>query len=136
MGHDLSFEKIALYDSGKPGISIPVEIRIGAISVTVNAKVDTGATYCVFAKSVGESLGIEIASGEPKKISTVMGSFRVFGHFASLITEGFIFDSPIYFSNDDGYRLNVLGRHGWLDRVIVGINDYDGKLYLNRYPNS
>ncbi len=28
------------------------------------------------------------------------------------------------------------GNRGWLDRIIVGINDYDGKRYLNRYDSA
>ena len=39
----------------------------------------------------------------------------------------------VFFAEDENFRRNVLGRNGWLDRVVIGINDYDGKLYLSRY---
>ena len=41
----------------------------------------------------------------------------------------------VYFAQDENFKRNVLGRHGWLDRVLIGINDYDGKLYLSRYED-
>lgn len=47
----------------------------------------------------------------------------------------FKFDSYIFFASDESFRRNVLGRHGWLDRLIIGINDYEGKLYLSRYES-
>jgi len=38
-----------------------------------------------------------------------------------------------FFPADEEIRRNVLGRFGWLDRVVLGLVDYDGKLYLSRY---
>jgi len=52
-----------------------------------------------------------------------------------LVVSDFKFDSYVFFAADEGFRKNVLGRHGWLNRLIIGINDYDGKLYLSRYEN-
>jgi len=50
-----------------------------------------------------------------------------------LNVEGYEFDVTVYFAQDENFNRNVLGRHGWLDRMIIAINDYDGKLYLSRY---
>lgn len=133
MTHEISFEKLISYDAGLPGITVEVEIRIGSNLARLDAKVDTGSTFCVFERDIGESLGIEIESGNSKEIATVNSSFRVFGHYVSLITEGFEFDSEIFFAEEASFRRNILGRRGWLDQVIIGINDYDGKLYLSRY---
>jgi len=41
----------------------------------------------------------------------------------------------VFFAKDESLRRNVLGRHGFLDRVVTGINDCDGKLYLSRYES-
>jgi hypothetical protein len=133
MSFDLRFDKLALYDSGEPGISIRVEIRLGSESVTINAKVDTGSAICIFERRLGDSLGIDIESGDPQRVNTVTGTFLVYRHDVTLLTEGFEFDSPVHFAADKSFKRNVLGRHGWLDRVVIGINDYDGKLYLSRY---
>lgn len=37
----------------------------------------------------------------------------------------------VYFAAHEGYNRNLLGRHGWLNRVRLGLIDYEGKLYLN-----
>lgn len=101
-------------------------------SLSFDAEIDTGSTLCVFERRIGEILGIDIEIGKPMNITTATGTFRAFGHDVTLIAEGFEFDSEVYFNEDDSFRRNILGRHGWLDRVIVGINDYEGKLYLSQ----
>jgi hypothetical protein len=53
----------------------------------------------------------------------------------TLTIAGFEFYSYVFFAADESFQRSVLGRNGWLDRVIIGINDYDGKLYLNRYES-
>ena len=78
-------------------------------------------------------MGLEIDSGRQENIGTVTGFFRVFAHEVTLITEEFEFDTEVYFAEDERFQTNVLGRLGWLDQVILAINDYDGKLYLSRY---
>lgn len=133
MSFDLSFEKLIYFDTGKPSISLEVEIRLADLSSKLEAKVDTGSTYCVFKRKHGEELGLEIEQGTPQSISTTTGSFSAFGHSVTLITNDLTFDSVVFFAENESFNRNVLGRHGWLDRVIVAINDYEGKLYLSRY---
>ncbi|MGI8670156.1 MAG: hypothetical protein ACR2J3_09985 [Aridibacter sp.] len=133
--HNLDFEKLTTYDSGKPGITVDVEIQLLDINVNLTAKIDTGSEACIFARNLGEELGLEIESGEPEKFRTVTNSFLTFGHWVTLTVEDFTFDSYVYFAEEESFQRNVLGRHGWLDRVIIGINDYDGKLYLSKYES-
>ena len=129
----LEYEFEIEYDAGKPGISIDVEISSGAISVVVPTKLDTGSTRCIFARRFGEEIGLQIEDGEPQVISTPTGTFRAYGHAVSITTAEYTFDSQVLFAENEVFNQSVLGRHGWLDRVIVGIKDYDGKLYLNLY---
>ncbi len=135
MNYDLSFEKLINYDSGRVGITLDVELRLGETSTIIETKVDTGSTHCIFERKHGEVLGFEIEAGERQSISTSTGSFLTFGHWVTLITDDFSFDSMVFFAQDENFKRNVLGRHGWLDRVIIGINDYDGKLYLSKYES-
>ncbi len=133
--HFLEFEKLVRYDSGKSGITISVELRLNNKTEITEAKVDTGSTYCIFNKSYGEKLGIEIEKGLIENISTANSRFKAFGHQMTLVIGGYEFDATVFFSEDENFNRNVLGRHGFLDRVIIGINDYDGKLYLSRYES-
>ncbi|MEO8074395.1 MAG: hypothetical protein ABI686_14240 [Acidobacteriota bacterium] len=135
MANNLAFEKLIYYDSGKSGVSLNVELRLGRKSAAFEAKIDTGSTYCVFERVHGEKLEIKIETGVRERIGTASGSFWAFAHQVTLIFENYEFDSTVYFAQDENFNRNVLGRHGWLDRVIIGINDYDGKLYLSRYKN-
>lgn len=133
MGYELTFDNLLNYDPGVPGISIDVELRVGHSSIVVPAKLDTGADRCIFSRECGERLGFDIESGESQRFRTAAGSFLTYGHPLTLNAAEFSFDSSVYFSTDKGFSPNVLGRFGWLDRMIIGINDYDGKLYLTRY---
>ena len=124
------------YDAGKPGISIDVELSSAALAVTVPAKLDTGSTRCIFARKFGDELGLQIEDGEPHVISTPTGTFRAYGHVVNLTTLDYTFESEVLFAEDEAFNQNVLGRHGWLERLIVGINDYDGKLFLSQYNSA
>lgn len=133
MNLDLSFESLVFYDPGESGITLDIEMRLGGQSVSLKAKVDTGSSNCVFSRRLGEQLGLDIEEGEAGLMNTANGSFLTFGHWITLITAEFTFDSMVFFAADESFDRNILGRRGWLDRVVIGINDYDGKLYLSRY---
>ncbi|MGI8638575.1 MAG: aspartyl protease family protein [Pyrinomonadaceae bacterium] len=135
MIHKLEFEKLLNYDAGIDGISLNVELRLGDNSTNFAAKIDTGSTFCVFERAHGEALGLDVESGFLRRISTVVGSFSAHGHGVTIVTADFEFDSWVFFVADESFRVNVLGRNGWLNRLIIGINDYDGKLYLSRYES-
>ncbi len=101
--------------------------------LSLTAKIDTGADHCIFERQFGEKLGLKIENGIPQRFSTVTGTFLAFGHNVMLVTEGLAFDSYIFFYENEHQKINVLGRFGWLDRIVLGVIDYEGKLYLNRY---
>lgn len=133
MAHQLSFERLIQYDPGQAGITVDVALKLFDKSITFPAKVDTGASYCIFERQHGEALSLHIESGLEQPISTATGRFITYGHEVTLVVAGFEFDAIVYFAADAGLTRNVLGRHGWLDRVVLGMVDYEGKLLLNRY---
>ena len=55
MLHRLSFDKLVSYDPSEPGITLEIGIKLGKSLVEIEAKVDTGSTFCVFERNVGES---------------------------------------------------------------------------------
>ena len=133
--HQLDFEQLTFYNYGRRGITLDVKIQLSNLSINFEAKLDTGAEACIFARSLGERIGIEIENGEKQRFDTVTGSFLTYGHSVTLSVADIEFDSYVFFADDVNFNRNVLGRFGWLNRVIVGINDYDGKLYLSRYES-
>ena len=133
MKYILTFETSHLYDPAAPGITVPVELQVGDRQLRVpDAKLDTGATYCIFKREYGELLGLHIESGERREFGTAQGPFIGFGHQVSLSALGFELNATVFFA-DFQYPRNVLGRYGWLQQMRIGIIDYDGKLFVSEY---
>jgi hypothetical protein len=133
MAYQLSFERLMQYDPGLSGITIDVTLKLFENNVSLTAKVDTGASYCIFERSHGEALGLSVESGLLQPISTATGRFITYGHEVTLSVAGFEINSMVYFAGHEEITRNVLGRHGWLDRVVLGLIDYEGKLLLSEY---
>ena len=133
--HTLTFDELYDYDTLKIGITLPVLLISGEFETTVDAKLDTGASHSIFARVHGENLGLDIENGEPLKVSTVKETFRVFGHELTIQFLGIELFTKIYFADDEFMRKSVLGRQGFLDRVKLGLIDYEGKLFLSAYGN-
>ena len=133
MAYQLDFEKLLTYDVGEPGISLETTLWLRQESVTLTAKIDTGASCCIFQRQFGEQLGFDIESGMRRVLGTATGTFLSYGHEVTLSVADFQFDTMVFFAADAEINRNVLGRFGWLDRVMLGLIDYEGKLYLGRY---
>ena len=99
-----------------------------------DTRLDTGATHCIFKREYGELLGLNVEAGVRKQFGTASGPFIGFGHEILLCTLGFEVTTIIYFANFT-YPRNVLGRHGWMQQMRIGIIDYDGSLFVSRYDD-
>ena len=62
-----------------------------------------------------------------------MGSFLTFAHSVTLSVLEISFETTVYFAEEASFNRNVLGQQGWLDRLRLGLVDYEGKLYLSDY---
>ncbi|MDQ3685579.1 MAG: retropepsin-like domain-containing protein [Acidobacteriota bacterium] len=131
MPETLTFSKVHNYDTLKAGITLDVKITFGETDVTFEAKVDTGASRCIFKRLHGEYLGIDVESGTPEKFGTATGGFLAYGHEVTLKVLGIETVSTVYFAAEESFSRNVLGRTGWLDRVRLGLVDHEGKLFLS-----
>lgn len=129
----LEFDKTYLYDTLLVGVTIPVVLSFADLTKEFKAKVDTGSSYCIFERKHGELLGIDIESGEHVRVSAAMASFDVYGHDLTLRVLDIETHSRVYFAKDESFTRNVLGRQGWLDRVKLGLIDYEGKFFLSAY---
>src|SRR5438552_13847618 len=128
MTHRLEFDHLLLYDTREPGMSISVTLRLNQGVVDLDAKLDTGASDCIFERAHGEALEIDVESGELKKFGTATGPFDAYGHLVTLAVRDVELEVMAYFAKDVRFNRNVLGRRGFLDRVLLGLNDYEGKL--------
>lgn len=135
MNHHLTFTQLANYDAGLPGITVGVTLGLGHDRVNCVAKLDTGASFCIFARDVGERLGLDVEGGIRQLIGTVTGNFVAYLHDVNLLVAGFQLSVLVGFAKDETFQRNVLGRRGFLEQMRLGIVDYEGKLYLSIYDN-
>lgn len=136
MSYTLTFAARHEYDTKLQGITLPVAVSFGAEIVQLQAKVDSGAEGCIFARAHGERLGLDIESGQLQHFRTAMGGFTTYGHEVTLSVLGLAVVATVYFAADPHFSTNVLGRIGWLNRVRFGLVDYEGRLYLSRYDDA
>ncbi|MGI9056478.1 MAG: hypothetical protein ACR2F2_11830 [Pyrinomonadaceae bacterium] len=121
------------YDTRLVGITVPVFLFDGQKTVEFKAKIDTGSSFCIFERKSGEFLGLDIESGDEIRISTATSPFTAYGHELTLSILGIESYAKVYFAKEESFTRNVLGRQGWLDRVKLGLIDYEGKLLLSAY---
>ena len=131
----VEFAETYKYDTLLVGITVPVFLSDGETTAAFKAKIDTGSSFCIFERKQGEIIGIEIESGDEIRISTATGSFEAYAHELTLSVLGIETVSTVYFAKEESFTRNVVGRQGWLDRVKLGLIDYEGKLFLSAYGN-
>lgn len=103
------------------------------VQVAFSAKLDTGSTCCIFERKYADWLGLHLASGVPTKMATATGYFYCYGHELTLSVFDLEWQATVYFAEPEAFSLNVVGRVGFLDRLRVGIVDYEQLVYLGLY---
>lgn len=131
--HSLEFTGDFVYASQIDGIRVPVTLRAGGSELEIFAYVDTGATYSLFQREYGELLGLNVEAGQRLAFSTVAGSVEAYGHMVNLECLGLSMESTVFFFANERIQKNVLGRNGWLNRIRLGLVDYDRHLFLAAY---
>lgn len=127
----LTFDKTHYYNTLKPGITLTAILHYGPESVECEARLDTGSSHCIFKRAHGELLGLDIESTVAENIGTVTGSFKAHLHTVTIEVLGIRSEATVYFAADEHFTKSVLGRVGWLDRVKLGLIDYEAKLLLS-----
>lgn len=135
VAHTFSFRTKHSYDTTKIGITVPVELSDGSNVVQVDAKLDTGASFCIFERAYGEMLGLNVESGTQALVSTANSTFQAFGHWLTMTALGFQFDVMVYFAADENIRRSVLGRRGFIDQLRLCLIEHDGELYISKYDD-
>ena len=135
-GYGLDFTHRHAYKS-----SLAVSLPITLISdrdrrITLTPSLDTGSTYCIFEKKYAEWLDLHVEAGLPARISTATGFFHCYGHEVTLLVVDLEWRAPVYFAEAEAFTINVVGRLGFLDRLKVGIVDYEQLLYLGLYDEA
>lgn len=117
----------------RDGITIPIQLTVGQKAVRLLAKLDTGASCCIFERVYGEQLGLNIEGGRQTLFRTANSQFQAYGHEVTITSFDSQFDSEVFFPAEAEIRRNVLGRHGWLQKFRLALIDYDSVLHLSHY---
>lgn len=117
-----------------PTITIPVTLISDiATQVDLSAKLDTGSSHCIFEKKFADWLELDLASGAQTRFSTATGYFYCYGHELTVSIFDMEWEATVYFAESEAFSLNVVGRVGFLDRLRIGLIDYEQLIYLGLY---
>ncbi len=127
----LEFDAGLEYEATSAGILVPIRLVHGDRSVELRARLDTGASDCLFDRFYSDILGLP-DSGVEREYRTVTGSFKAFGHEVTVETLGLQWSAWVFFHAMGNPAHAFVGRRGWLDRVRLGIVHYEQKLFLGQ----
>ncbi len=132
----LTFRSTYNYSGSAVGIEIPISLRVDTgRTVRLLAKVDTGASFCIFQRDYAEQLGIDVESGTHERVITAAGSFDAYGHRLMLSCLDWEFEATVYFAKPPDFPRNVVGRSGWLQYFRLAVIDHDSILHLSQYDD-
>jgi len=132
MSYQCVYQRRYDYPLDEEGITLFTRLMTNRQDILVEAKLDTGAAFCLFERSCAEQLGVEVEKGYKRRLNTLTGSFDAYDHEVTLKTLELEFDLTVFFPADYAISRNLLGRN-WLRLVRLGLVDYDGLLYLSGY---
>ncbi len=131
MPHQLSFQIKYHFTEIDGGITIPAGLMADNYTLVCEAKIDSGAEYCLFQRELAERLNLDVESGIPVRLKTLAGSLTAYGHSITLETLGLAFESTVLFTAGYGTKRNILGRNGWLNNLHLALTMDDEMVYLS-----
>lgn len=90
---------------------------------------------CVFQRRNAALLNLDLEAGAPQRIRTATGSFLAYAPEITLSIEGLEWQATVLFAEEEHFPVNVVGRVGFLDRLRIGLVDYEQTLYLSAYDD-
>jgi Aspartyl protease len=132
----LTFRSKYNYSNASTGIEVPISLGLGdARFVRLLAKVDTGASFCIFPREYAEELGLNVEGGHHQVVGTAAGRFDAYGHTLTLGCFDWEFAAMVYFAAPANFPRSVVGRSGWLQHFPFGLIDYDAILLLSHHDD-
>lgn len=111
---------------------IQVTLRYGSRAVDLRALIDSGAADCLFHKSIGEALGIDVESGKPKNYTGIARQSVVgYVHEIGLRVQGMSEWVTIQAAFIDDQVIPLLGQEGFFDSFQVVFERYRGRFEVN-----
>jgi hypothetical protein len=117
------------------GVFAPITLTTGAASTRIiEARVDSGSSFCVFGRQWADVLGLDWEAGERLMIATAAGTFQARLHEITINLMDFEWNAWVAFAEWDTMppspARDVLGLNGFFDHFVVAIDDWAETLYL------
>src|SRR3989338_886481 len=109
-----------LQERGRFAPIVPIRLKGKDGWLTVDAYVDSGATYSTFKSEIAEILGIDLDKAE--KVYATVGSgtlITVYLKEVDIEFAGKFFKVTLGFSKQLGIGFNVLGRKGFFENFLI-----------------
>ena len=135
MAYEITYRYRMKYDTKVAGAVLPVVIAANGREQTDNAAIDNGSALCVFQRDIAERLGINVERGIEDHVNALGTTIRVYGHEVTLVLGELSLDLFVYFPAYQHIPRNLLGRQGFLQRFLVGLDDYEGFVYLGYHDD-
>jgi hypothetical protein len=132
MSWEFSFSTRLHLAEDESGLFVPVTFSSAGEEVELKGYFDTGSKFCVIPRWAGESLGLDIETGQAISLRTGGGPMPVYLHYVSLtIGDLFFEDVPICVAKYRDFDRCMVGRAGWFQKVRLNLVPYDEHLFLN-----
>ncbi len=135
MAYEIVYRYRLDYDTKVAGAVLQVVIGANGRVQYVNAAIDNGSTLCVFQREIAERLGINVEEGIEEHVSAMGTIIRVYGHEVTLVLGELSLDLFVYFPAYQHIPRNLLGRQGFRQRFLVGLDDHGGFVYLGYHDD-
>jgi len=111
---------------------IQVRLRYKNKAVNLRALIDSGAADCLFHKSFGVALGIDVQSSQPKSYTGIAGQSLIgYVHPVSLQVQGMAEWVSIEAGFIDADLVSLLGQSGFFDNFQIVFERYRGRFEVN-----
>ena len=116
---------------GFPVIQVTLHAR--SKEITVQALVDSGASFSVFRPEIAEYLGIQIERGKQVYLTGIGGRILGYMHKVSATAGEKTFRCKIVFSKEFTVSFNLLGRDNFFMPFVVSFFEREKKTVLAAY---
>ena len=135
MSWHLTYRHRYVFDPKQPGVTLPVSLFANGLVETTEAAIDSGSTLCVFKREIAEWLNIPIEQGIEDQVNAMGTVIRVYGHEVRMVIGEMTLDLFVYFPAFQNIPRNLLGRQGFLQRMLFGLDDYEGVVYFGYHSD-
>lgn len=110
---------------------VKVQIKTPKRKLSVEALIDSGASFSVFRSEVADYLGIPLEKGKPVYLTGIGGRILGYLHRVSIEVGNKTFICKIIFSKEFMVSFNILGRDNFFEYFLITFNEKNKKLILN-----